>query len=177
MAAGSTYTPIATTTLGSPATSFTFSSIPSTYTDLRLVCSVQQDGTSLSGDYRLGLRVNSDSGSNYSRTYLQGDGSNAYSGRDTNRTFVDNVVVTPGSNTGEFGTTFYDLMNYSNATTYKTILMRQNTTSNMTNGKGPAAQVALWRSTSAINSIYLYSVVTGSFNTGSTFTLYGIAAA
>ena len=37
MAAGNTYTPIATTTLSSSQNDITFSSIPSTYTDLVIV--------------------------------------------------------------------------------------------------------------------------------------------
>ena len=38
-----TYEPIATTTLGSAATNITFSSIPATYTDLRLVLVARSD--------------------------------------------------------------------------------------------------------------------------------------
>jgi hypothetical protein len=41
MAAGATYEPIATTTLGSATNTITFNSIPSTYTDLRIVVSVK----------------------------------------------------------------------------------------------------------------------------------------
>jgi len=58
----STYTPIATNTLASVSTGVTFSSIPSTYTDLVLVINYRLDGT---GTGAAGaLRFNSDSGSN-----------------------------------------------------------------------------------------------------------------
>ena len=67
MAAGSTYTPIATTTLGSAATSYTFTSIPSTYTDLVLVGNL-----SSSSNTNISIRIYSDSGTNYSNTYLTG---------------------------------------------------------------------------------------------------------
>ncbi len=78
-----TYEPIATQTLGSAAASITFSSIPGTYTDLRLVFV----GTLSSGNATTGWRANSDSATNYSETYIGGDGTSAFSGRNTNSTF------------------------------------------------------------------------------------------
>ena len=78
MAAGSTYTPIATQTLSSGQSSITFSSISSAYTDLVLIAAIK--GTSTI--YRQ-LTVNGDNGSNYSMTDLFGDGSSAGSGRQT----------------------------------------------------------------------------------------------
>jgi hypothetical protein len=61
--------------------------------------------------------------------------------------------------------------NYSNATTYKTILSRGNNASSSV-----TAYSALWRSTSAINEIKVFTL-SGNLRAGSTFTLYGIAAA
>ena len=58
----STYTPIATQTLGSAAASVTFSSIPQGYTDLVLVDNVKS--ASGAGDSELDVRFNGDSGSN-----------------------------------------------------------------------------------------------------------------
>ncbi len=75
-----TYEPIATTTLGSAAATITFSTIPATYTDLRVVWV----GTVTVAD-SAGMRFNSDSGTNYSRTVLQGDGSAASSNRSTSQ--------------------------------------------------------------------------------------------
>jgi hypothetical protein len=63
------------------------------------------------------------------------------------------------------------LQNYSNATTFKTILVRNSPAANAV-----SALVNLYRSTSAITSIKFYTT-SGNLNTGSTFTLYGIAAA
>jgi hypothetical protein len=68
-------------------------------------------------------------------------------------------------------------MNYSNSTTYKTMLGRQGTASSTAGGA--SLTVSLWRNTSAITSIQL-QLDFGSSNrwyTGSTFTLYGIKAA
>jgi hypothetical protein len=62
-------------------------------------------------------------------------------------------------------------MNYSNATTYKTMLSRAN------NGAAGVDAIAnLWRSTAAISSITV-KITGGNMKAGSTFTLYGIAAA
>jgi hypothetical protein len=163
MAAGSTYTPIATTTLGSSSSSVSFSSF-SGYTDLILIIS----GKLVSGAETGMLRFNSDTGTNYSFTYLQGNGSSASSGRASNTSFA---IV------GYFDSSNYTLsntqiMNYSNATTYKTTLDR----------RGPAsviagADVSLWRNTSAITSLSITPENGASWASGSTFTLYGIQAA
>ena len=163
MAAGSTYTPIATTTLGSNQTSYTFSSIPSTYTDLRLVCAM----TSSAGQ-NTWIQLNSDTGSNYSSTYVQGSGTAASSGRTSNSAqgYIDYAGTT-----GQHTVTV-DLMNYSNSTTYKTWITR-----GMDSATGTIAYVSMWRSTSAVNSITIVNGAASGLLTGSQFTLYGIAAA
>ena len=167
MAAGSTYTPIATTTLGSSASSYTFSSIPSTYTDLVLVTTSK----TTSGSNDAIIRFNSDSGTNYSSTILSGSGSAASSARTSNATyaFLDSYGWVTSS---DFNVSVTQIMNYSNSTTYKTILARGNNAS-----AGVDAIVSLWRSTSAINSITLFLAGSLTLASGSTFTLYGIAAA
>jgi hypothetical protein len=166
MAAGMTYFPIATNTLGSATSSVTFSSISGSYTDLFIV--INSGSTTSGQDIR--CRFNSDSGSNYSFTYLTGNGSSASSGRATSQTFMP--LDYNGYLSGSIATTtIINCMNYSNSTTYKTILGRFNTAA-----FGTDAAVGLWRSTSAITSIeFLTSAST--FLAGSTFTLYGIAAA
>ena len=76
MAAGNTYTPIATTTLGSAASSYTFSSIPGTYTDLVLVVSGKYS-TGTTGTTTVQIQVGNtslDTGANYSIVYLNGSG-------------------------------------------------------------------------------------------------------
>lgn len=168
----STYTPIATTTLGSAATSYTFTSIPTTYTDLVLVF----DGVLSSADY-VWVRVGNgsvDTGSNYSQTYLMGNGSSASSGRSSSQTyfFPQDPLNTGGNNM------VVNFQNYSNTTTYKSMLLRANTPVTDGGATGTTrAQVALWRSTSAINTIQISTYAGQNFNTGSTFTLYGIQAA
>jgi hypothetical protein len=168
MAAGATYVPIATTTLGSATGSYTFSSIPQTYTDLVLVAQpIASAGVDLE------LRFNGDSGTNYSCTQLTGTGSSAISGQFSNSTQLR--VDKYGYINTSIGTMdIVNFMNYSNTTTYKTVLSR---TGNA--GQGTDAVVGLWRSTAAITSIVLYPGATSgaTFSAGSTFTLYGIASA
>ena len=169
MAAGSTYTPLATNTLSSTATSVTFSSISGSYTDLVLVVTAKV-GVGSSNNYLTIGNGTVDTGANYSRTKLSGDGSSATSARNTAATgaFLD---VYGDSNSTQFDSVqFAHIMNYSNTTTYKTILCRANRA-----GSGVDAVVNLWRSTAAINIITVNS--TGTYAIGSTFTLYGIAAA
>lgn len=164
MPAGSTYTPIATTTLGSAAASYTFSSIPSTYTDLILVFA----GSSSSAAQSLEMRFNSDTGSNYSFTGLYGTGSVAGSFRTSNLTYARLCNFSTGQ-----GNAIAHIQNYSNTTTNKTILTRSNDAGNDVIGF-----VNLWRSTSAITSILLQNIGGGTnIAAGSTFTLYGIASA
>ena len=165
----STYTPIATTTLGSSTATVTFSSIAGTYTDLVLICNIAQ----AAGNNSLRIRYNSDTGTNYSRTYLLGNGSTASSGRTTSDV-SGYLSETTGSTTLEFAVVAH-IMNYSNTTTYKTHISRSNRASSSVD-----AVVGLWQSTSAITRIDLAmggSFPTNNFATGSTFTLYGIAAA
>jgi hypothetical protein len=162
MAAGSTYTPIATTTLGSAAASVTFSSLGA-YTDIIAVIS----GTT-SNYGNTSLRFNSDSGNNYSVTYLYGDGSAAYSGRTTST----DALRFGSLDTSVIANNIIQIQNYSNSSTYKTALSRGNTTNGSVD-----ARVGLWRNTAAITSITIFVYGGYNFATGSTFTLYGIAAA
>ena len=162
-----TYVPIMTQTLGSAAASVTFSSIPQGYTDLVFVI---QAGSATAED--IGMRFNSDSATNYSTTILAGGGSSASSGRTTNVTGI--TIDSNAYNTVNLNkNAIVHIQNYSNTTTYKTVLSRSSNAST-----GVDAIVGLWRSTAAINSIYLYGFNSGyQFLSGSTFTLYGIASA
>jgi hypothetical protein len=166
MAAGSTYTPIATTTIGNTTTAaYTFSSIASTYTDLVLVASIGNNSGSGAGGIQ--MRYNGDTGSNYSWTYLNGNGSTANSGRSSG-TYYD---IGMDNDTTSFTAFIIQVMNYSNTTTYKTAISR-NSAATVEVG----ANVSLWRSTSAINSMTI-TKANGNFKQGSTLTLYGIQAA
>lgn len=165
MAAGSTYTPIATYTFSGSGQSFTFSSIPSTYTDLRLVVEGNVTGELVQA------RFNGDSGSNYSCTNLYGNGSSAGTNRRAN--FTEARLGLEDVNTTTRGIVTVDIMNYANTSINKTYLSRASYGNQEVN-----IRTGLWRSTAAINTI-LVSLFNASwaFSAGTTMTLYGIAAA
>lgn len=159
-----TYEPIATTTLGSAQSSYTFTSIPSTYTDLIIVANTKN--TANSGD-EVGIQFNSDTGSNYSRTRIYGNGSSAASDRATNT----NKGALAINDTSNFSPIIANVQNYANSNTYKTVVSRGNS------GGYVSAYVSLWRNTNAITSITLLPDSGTTFTSGCSFTLYGIKAA
>jgi hypothetical protein len=163
-----TYDKIATTTLGSAQATVTFSSIPGTYTDLILVTNEKQTNTS---NRSSALRFNSDSNSNYSQTGLYGTGSTASSFRTTNATLIYYGYYGYSTTSNFNFNSIVHINNYSNTTTNKTVLSRAN---NAQNGIDEIA--GLWRNTSAITSITLTMETLSNFDTGCTFTLYGIKA-
>lgn len=166
----STYTPIATYAItGSPNT-VSFNSF-SGYTDLVLVASARGNYADTLGIMR--IRFNGDSGSNYSMTQMYGNGSTATSARVSNQTSFGLEYTSGNSDTANvFSPVILNIQNYSNSTTYKTLLARTNNA-----GVRVVAQVGLWRSTSAITSIAIDEVLGTNWAVGSTFTLYGIKAA
>jgi hypothetical protein len=168
MAAGATYEPIATTTTSGNSSLVTFSSIPQTYTDLILVMQV---GTSNSGYVIVRANGDTDSASNYGNTYLLGNGSAGSSGTNGGLSgFYSSFGITSSSTLNFIST--MQILNYSNTTTFKTALTRDNLASS-----GVEAIVACRRSTSAITSLGIQGTAFATFTNGSTFTLYGIAAA
>lgn len=159
----STYTPIASTTLGSAQSSVTFSGISGTYTDLVVI--VNAKGITAANP---GLRFNGDTGTNYSSTVVNSQ-TGAISFRYTSTTIL--YSHNAGASMNNVWTTFIaNIQNYSNSTTHKSVLSRYNTIAELDEAAG------LWRSTSAITSV---TVITDSnnYDVGSTFTLYGIKAA
>ena len=165
-----TYESIATTTATTASPAVTFSSIPQTFTDLILVVSIRANSTPTS--FGTGIRFNSDTGSNYSRTVLYGSGSSAVSFRDSSQT---RIFYSAGSTTAnQFNVIRLNISDYSNTTTYKTVIGRNDDNSDVT-----SMSAASWRSTNAITSITVTPFDDNStgFATGSTFTLYGIKAA
>lgn len=161
-----TYTPIATTTLSSSATSVTFSSISSSYTDLILICSVLHSTADT-----LYVQYNSDTGSNYSSTYMESNGSGMLSQRQSNVVKGLLGLTQVGMSSTNPSVFFTSINNYSNTTAYKTAITQANLGS-----AEVESNTHLWRSTSAINTIKVLPSA-GNMNSGSTFTLYGIVAA
>ena len=161
----SAMTAIASNTLGSNSASITFSSIPGTYDDLMVVCYIKSNGT----DYESArLRFNSDTGSNYSTTFLYGNGSSAGSYYNVNQSTIQSYASSPG-----VSNQVAHILNYANSSYKKTCLMRS---AQDDNGSGyTSLEVGLWNSTSAITSVTLVAQTT--FRSGSVFALYGIKKA
>jgi hypothetical protein len=158
-----TYEKIQTQTLSSAQSSITFTSIPNTYTDLVIVAQMKNSGSG--GDFL--AYFNSDTGSNYSRTILGGNGSSTYSARASSATSARFNYSEPINSDGN--TIFrINIQNYSNTTTFKTAINRGDRGATST-----VAIVNLWRSTSAINNIQFFTDATN-FAAGSIITLYGI---
>jgi hypothetical protein len=162
----STYTPIATYTATGSISSYTFSSIPNTYTDLRVICSPFNSA----GPDDLRIRFNGDTGTNYSSSLFRGSGSATLTASDNNATYIGWLGYV-NSAASDASVTIIDINNYSNTSVNKSILSRGSLASGFVN-----VTAGMWRSTSAINSITL---IAGAANitANSTFTLYGIMAA
>jgi hypothetical protein len=159
----STYVPLATTTASGGETTISFTSIPSTYTDL-----VLQGNIIATTAYELFVQFNSDTGANYSTTYLEGNGTSASSGRASN----DTKILAGFSNSTNPNPVVIQIQNYANTTTNKTLLSRSSPA-----GASVLAWVGMWRNTAAITSVQLKLTSGKSFSAGATFSLYGIANA
>jgi hypothetical protein len=164
-------TALATLTLGSAQSTVTFSSIPATYRDLRLV--IVADMTS--GAEQMRMRLNSDSTySNYSGVGMAGTGSSALSA-----TWSGSAGYGEGSRiqyqafqqaSTSAVQTEINILDYSATDKHKTTLVRASKPAG-----GVDAIASRWASTSAVTSILL-DMFSGSFTAGSTFSLYGIAS-
>lgn len=155
-----TYEPIATTTFGGSATSYTFTSIPSTYTDLVLVANVKNTSFEV-----FNLQFNGNTNNVYSWTTLQGNGTSITSGRTS-----PNNAVNIGLRRNGMALNIFHINNYSNTTTYKTILAVNSAVDSQIR-----LHTGLWQSTQAIDTIRVGAG--NSFTAGTMMTLYGIKAA
>lgn len=153
-------------------TSVTFSSIPQTFQDLFVVGFVRSTQAATSDNHY--FRINGDTATLYSRTLLEGDGSSAYSQRDTTvaQTYIG-AIPAASATSGLFDSFTLHLLNYTSTTTFKSGLTRF---ANDRNGSGYTNLVAhCYRSTAAITSLTLFNG-SSNFASGSTFALYGIKA-
>jgi hypothetical protein len=166
-----TYDLITKTTLASTASTVTISGIPATYTDLRLITIIP---TSASGGNDMFMSFNGDNASgNYSARSMDGHTS-VTSVRSTNQNRINYTLQYgyTGATLPEQVVT--DIFNYTNTSVWKTILDQTFAYTNVPN-YGITKNVAVWRSTAAINAIKLDCGV--AMGIGTTFSLYGIKAA
>ena len=154
---------IASSVLTSNADNVTFSSISSTYRDLVLVI----NATMTTGGNSGWVRFNSDSGSNYNRIAMQGNGSTATASTATNQTAL---YI---SNSDAFGTgrsiVRIELFDYAQTNKHKSGFIRVDRVDGVVSSMG-----FRYASTNAISSILIDT--DGTYASGSSFYLYGIVS-
>ena len=165
------YESIATTTVGAGgSSSISFTSIPSTYQHLQV--RVIARGTAAYTYSNLFFQFNTDTGSNYAYHYLYGTGSAAGGAGGTTQTSILGTRITDGSATANvFGTSVFDVFDYSNTNKYKTLRHLGGVDNN---GGGEIDLISgLWMNTAAVSSI---QIVSGNGNLAqySSFALYGL---
>ena len=171
-----TYVALYSTTLTSDTASITLpitGNISSSYSDLVVILQTSTTHTDNGG--RGYIQFNSDISSgntNYSDTWLGGDGTSAGSSRDTSAPYIAYGVL--GNSSTAFTVQTINIMNYSNSTTYKTILSKSGNP-NASGNKGTRISTGLWRNTNAITSMTF--TCDGSYRTNTTITVYGIQSA
>ena len=172
-----TYKAISTVTVGSTSVaSIDFTSIPATYTDLKVVYSLR---TTLSGGPYyfddLALRVNGDTGSNYSRLSLRTRDGTISSVKTSPTSFMDIYSANAANaSTSAFATGEFYIPNYAGST-YKSLSSDGHSeTYSPSDGVYGGFTAGIWNSTSAITSLKIYSQNSTNFVQYSTATLYGI---
>lgn len=151
----STYIALATVTLGGTDNEIIFSSIPATYRDLILVV----DGSVTVNQGAL-VRFNNDS-TNLSQVAMYGNGSSPASFSEAQNSSLQIYTAQSGA--------VIQIMDYAATDKHKMTLVRSGGASSSV-----FSFVTRWGSTAAINSVKL-TTASGLFNTGTTFSLYGIA--
>ena len=165
-----TYALIQAQTLASTTTTITFSSIPTTYTDLVLKISARSAGAT--GLDNPNIKFNGDgSTSLYSITTLEGNGSTVTTGRNSSYSSITFNSEGTSYTSNTFALTELYIPSY-NLTTNKPISSISTTENNAT-ASYLDAQANLYAGTSGITSIALTGT-SGGFVSGSSFYLYGI---
>lgn len=170
-----TYEPIATTTISSPTSTITFSSIPSSYTDLVVVVTGKITGTTEDAYFRL----NNDSGANYywliGRANAQGTLNVASPGSATTQLSMGDVM------TDSACITTWIVNNYSASGVKKVIYQGNKHRNTLTAGEARVYQgVGHWQTGGVVNRVDLLngaSTTTGRWDAGTIATIYGILKA
>jgi hypothetical protein len=172
---GSTFELIESVILGSSQSSVTFSSLgtyASAYKHLQIRLTTRTSGGTTNEDTF--LRVNGDTGSNYTWHQIYGDnGGSIEALAYPNSTSMNPMVTAAASNTSTiFSQGIIDLLDAYSTTKNKT--MRSIAGHNGSTGASYMLfRSGVWRNTSSITSLTL-APSAGNFVTGSRFSLYGI---
>jgi hypothetical protein len=170
-----TYIPIDKTILTSTQTTVTFSSIPTTYTDLLLRVSVRSTGGGTGGGSGW-LRVNGLSTSIYSEQDLRGTGSAAAASESpaSSIAYWSYHVGGPSALANTFSNTEIYIPGYQSSTNKQ--FYSDNAQENNTTQAFRSIFASLMQTTAVISSISI-ACDSGDWASGSTFYLYGISNA
>lgn len=167
-----TYTLISSNTLASSAASVTFSSIPSTYTDLMLRVSARNNDTGRADVY---LRFNGSSSTVYSATNLRGDGASASSSYYSAAAQFSFLQASSSTNTAStFGSLEFYIPNYAGSTNKPLSAFGTQESNSTSTAVWIVGNAMLFSNTAAISSITVLNAGAITFNTDSSFYLYGI---
>ena len=169
------YESIATITLGSSVINNDFTGIPSTYKHLQIrIIGRLDDAGSGAGALRIRVGNSSfDTGSNYARHNLEGNGASAAAQAATSQTNIAITATLPENSVAANvnGVAVIDIHDYASTTKNKTF---RSFSGQDRNGAGNVLLISgLWMSTSAINQIRLYGDGSG-LKAGTVISLYGI---
>jgi hypothetical protein len=174
--ATNTYVALQTQTLGSAAASVTFSSIPSTYTDLMVRYSIRGNAAYTAG-YAV-FYLNGDTSTSYTNRFVIGDGTNSGNGGTGGGSGTTNYSKIIGGNqqanstANVFSNGEFYIPNYR-ASIYKTIFGSGVGENNGTNANSIISGV-IYPNTTAITSLSIVNYDTGGMAQYSTAYLYGI---
>ena len=158
------YIALATTTLGSSASSVTFSSIPTSVNGVALRDLILVYAGTATGGGDVVLSFNADTTNTYPNVQMFGAGS----GSGTSGAFTRTGVFVSFASTGQ-NNFVAQIMDYSATDKHKTVLSRYNVPSSET-----SAQAGRWPSNTAIATVAV-RILSNNFASGSTFSLYGVA--
>lgn len=163
-----TMTLISSSTVGATAvSSFTFSSIPSTYTDLVVKISARADVSQIRESFKINLNGST---ANFTEKGVYGIGSGG-TGTESNANPLFTTAGTATANT--FSSIDVYIPNYTSSN-YKSLSMDTVTESNDASGPLCYLGAGLWSDTSSVSSISFTFQSAAKFVQYSSFYLYGV---
>ena len=170
--AGGGYDLLETQTLSASASSITFTGLDSysNYKHLQLRMLLRSDQVAYAS--RIGIRINSDSGSNYGSHTLYGTGSGVYTSSSLNQTSIQRFQTTASQTAADiYSANIVDFLDFASSnknTTVRGIQGYAQTENNISIVSG------LWQNTSAVTSIQIIDAFNNDLVAGSKVSLYGI---
>lgn len=156
-----TYQYITHTVVPSSTSSVTITNIPQTYDDLVIIINGKRPS---GGTADIAFQFNGDTGSNYGRERILGNGSTGSASNEANSTQANVGVLTSATQS----TGIFHILQYRNASMYKSII-----------GKSVAPTeyvklaVGTYRSIAPIDSI---KILNGNYDTGTVIAVFGLRA-